>query len=79
METQTPAPLRVLIVDDEAPARARLRDLLGDIAAHHPTEIVGMAANGVEALRLLETAAADVVLADIQPLPTWCWPTSACR
>ena len=66
METPTLAALRVLIVDDEAPARARLRDLLGDIAARHPTEIIGMAANGVEALRLLETAPADVVLADIR-------------
>ena len=66
METPIPTALRVLIVDDEAPARARLRDLLGDIAARHPTEIVGMAANGVEALRLLEAAPADVVLADIR-------------
>lgn len=64
--TVVPRPLRVLIVDDEAPARARLRDLLGDIAAQHPSEIVGMAANGVEALRLLESAPADVVLADIR-------------
>jgi two-component system response regulator AlgR len=66
METPPSAALRVLIVDDEAPARTRLRDLLGDIAAHHPTEIIGMAANGVEALRLLEAAPADVVLADIR-------------
>lgn len=67
--TSAAAPLRVLIVDDEAPARSRLRDLLGDIAERHPTHIVGMAANGVEALRLLEAAAADVVLADIR-MPT---------
>jgi two-component system response regulator AlgR len=60
------APLRVLIADDEAPARSRLRDLLGDIEAAQPTVVVGMAANGVEALRLLETEAADVVLADIR-------------
>ncbi|ATE59021.1 LytR/AlgR family response regulator transcription factor [Thauera sinica] len=59
-------PLRVLIVDDEAPARTRLRDLLGDIDAAQPTVLLGMAANGVEALRLLETDAADVVLADIR-------------
>ena len=58
--------LRVLIVDDEAPARARLRDLLGDIAATQPNRIVGLAANGVEALRLLESEPADVVLADIR-------------
>ena len=43
-------PLAVLVVDDEAPARERLRDLLGDIAESQPTRIVGMAANGVEEL-----------------------------
>lgn len=59
-------PLRVLIVDDEGPARARLRDLLDDIASQQPTRLVGMVANGVEALRLLETSPADVVLADIR-------------
>jgi two-component system response regulator AlgR len=58
--------LRVLIVDDEAPARTRLKDLLGDLASEVPTAVVGMAANGVEALRLLENAPADVVLADIR-------------
>ena len=58
--------LRVLIVDDEGLARSRLRDLLGDIADAQPTMVVGMAANGVEALRLLELQPADVVLADIR-------------
>lgn len=62
----TETPLRVLIVDDEAPARMRLRDLLGDIATTQPSELIGMAANGVEALRLLDTAEVDVVLADIR-------------
>lgn len=59
-------PLRVLIVDDEAPARLRLSDLLNDLADEHPTEIIGLAANGVEALRLLDAESADVVLADIR-------------
>lgn len=59
-------PLRVLIADDEAPARARLRDLLGDIQHDQPTEIVGLASNGQEALRLLEIVGADVVLADVR-------------
>ncbi len=59
------APLRILIVDDEAPARIRLRDLLGDIAVIQPGTVVGMVANGVEALRLIEAGGVDVVLADI--------------
>ncbi len=56
----------MLIVDDEAPARDRLRDLLGDIADTQPTRIVGMAASGVEALALLERQPADLVLTDIR-------------
>ena len=60
------APLTVLLVDDEAPARERLRDLLGDLADQQPTRIVGMAANGVEALALLETEPADLVITDIR-------------
>jgi two-component system, LytTR family, response regulator AlgR len=63
---QEMTPLRVLIVDDEAPARSRLRDLLGDIAPEQPNEVVGLASNGLEALRLLEVQAADVVLADVR-------------
>lgn len=62
----SPTPLRILVVDDEAPARMRMRHLLGDIAESQPNEIVGMATNGLEALRLLESRPADVVLADIR-------------
>ncbi|MCK0506868.1 LytTR family DNA-binding domain-containing protein [Aromatoleum anaerobium] len=58
--------MRVVIVDDEGPARARLKDLLDDIADTQPTRVVGMAANGLEALRLIEDLATDVVLADIR-------------
>ena len=61
-----PEALRVLIVDDEAPARSRLRDLLQDCAASQPLELVGEAANGNEALELLAQNAADVVLLDIR-------------
>ncbi len=61
-----PAPLSVLIVDDEAPARERLRNLLGDIVAEQPTRVVGMAGNGLEALRMLETTPVDVILVDIR-------------
>lgn len=65
----TPTPsLRVLIVDDEAPARARLRDLLGDIATELPNCIVGEASDGIEALEWLAQAdhVADVALVDIR-------------
>ena len=63
------APLCVLIVDDEAPARARLRNLLTDIAAELPNLVAGEAADGVEALEFLTSpggAQVDVVLVDIR-------------
>lgn len=58
--------LRILLVDDEAPARHRLRELLGDCAAKLPLDIVGEAANGREALDFIEHHAPDVVLLDIR-------------
>jgi two-component system response regulator AlgR len=59
-------PLRVLIVDDETPARNRVRDLLSDCALKLPLEIVGEADNGRRALELLPQCEADVVLLDIR-------------
>ena len=59
-------PLRVALVDDETPARNRLRDVLSDCALKLPLEIAGEAANGKAALTLLETCAADVVLLDVR-------------
>ena len=58
-------PLRVLIVDDEPPARARLRELLDDSRAEVPNVIVGEAGNGIEGLDALAWSTVDVVLADI--------------
>ena len=58
--------LRVVIADDEAPARSRIRDLLEDCAASLALEIVGEAANGRVLLELLQTTAADVVLLDVR-------------
>ncbi len=58
--------LRVFIVDDEPPARTRLRDLLNDCSAQLALEIVGEAGNGREALDKLAGIAADVVLLDIR-------------
>jgi len=56
--------LKVLIVDDETLARSRLRTLLGD-CTEPPVEIVGEAANAVQAMEQLQRAPADVVLLDI--------------
>lgn len=59
-------PLRVLIVDDEAPARRRLRDVLVDCADRLPVEIVGEADNGLEALNQVQQQPVDAVLLDIR-------------
>jgi two-component system response regulator AlgR len=58
--------VRVFIADDEAPARARLRELLADIAAELPSRVVGEAANGIEAIERLPGSGAQVLLLDIQ-------------
>ncbi len=58
--------LRIMIVDDEAPARNRLRDVLDDCAVELPVEVVGEAANGLQALQLLEQTGADLLLLDIR-------------
>src|SRR3954469_19354584 len=59
-------PLRVLIVDDEAPARNRLRDLIADCSASMPVEIAGDAASSRQALEMLPECDADVALLDIR-------------
>jgi two-component system response regulator AlgR len=58
--------LRVLIVDDEAPARNRLRDLLADCALKMPLAIAGEASTGRQALDMLPACEADVALLDIR-------------
>lgn len=58
--------LRLLMVDDEAPARRRLRELLADVSQRVALEIVAEAANGREALSLAAEHEPDVVLLDIR-------------
>jgi two-component system response regulator AlgR len=58
--------LRLLLVDDEAPARARLRDLLGDIAADVPSVVAAEAADGFAALERAQAGDLDVALIDIR-------------
>lgn len=57
---------RLLIVDDEPLARARLRQLLDDIADDFPHRIVGEAGDGLSALELLAHTPADIALIDIR-------------
>jgi len=55
--------MRILIVDDEALARAFLAEQLAGIAG---MEIVGQAANGFEAVKLAEQLSPQLMLLDIQ-------------
>jgi len=61
--TDPDAPLRVVIVDDEEPARLAVRhelDALGGV------EIVAECANGFDAVKVIGDQAPDVVLLDVQ-------------
>jgi len=55
--------MRVLIVDDEPPARERLKRLLADIEG---IELIGEAEGGVQAVEIMEENKPDLVLLDIQ-------------
>jgi two-component system response regulator AlgR len=54
--------LRILIVDDETPARNRLRRMLAELPAVH---VAGEAATAHEALRLIPVKTPDLLLLDI--------------
>ena len=55
-------PIRVLLIDDHALVRAGIRALL---SRHEGVEVVGEAAGGRDALRLIEELQPDIVLLDI--------------
>jgi two-component system, LytTR family, response regulator AlgR len=57
---------RILIADDEGPARARLRDLLDECRERFPLVIVDEARNGREALEVINREKIDIVLLDIR-------------
>jgi two-component system response regulator AlgR len=56
--------VRILVADDEQPARSRLIRLIGDLGA--PYQVVGEAADGNEAVRRAQELQADLVLLDIR-------------
>ena len=55
--------MRALIVDDEAPARSKLRRMLGVFA---DVEVVGEASDGAAALSLAAQLQPDVIFLDVQ-------------
>lgn len=54
--------LKILIIDDEAPARNRLRRMLAEVS---DTRVTGEAATSAEALQLIPLQLPDVLLLDI--------------
>jgi two-component system LytT family response regulator len=56
-------PLRLLIVDDEPPARRRLRRMLSSEAE---VDVIGECGSGAEAIEQIRTLGPDVVLLDVQ-------------
>jgi two-component system LytT family response regulator len=59
----TPRSVRAVIVDDEPPARSRLKRLLSE---HSDVEVVGEAGDGLSALATIESLHPDVVFLDVQ-------------
>jgi two-component system response regulator AlgR len=57
--------LKILVVDDEPPARARMAQLLTDCAAQVPLVVAGEAEGGFRALEAVDRVQPDVVLLDI--------------
>ena len=60
--------MRALIVDDEPPARARLRSLLDELG---DCEVVGEAGNGADALAACAALKPEVVLLDVRMPGLW--------
>ncbi|MFZ6872929.1 LytR/AlgR family response regulator transcription factor [Undibacterium sp. Di27W] len=57
---------RILIVDDEAPARIRLKTLLTDVQAECAVTLVGEAENAMQALEQIASLRPDIILLDVQ-------------
>lgn len=63
MNAAPPPPLRLLIVDDERPARTELRRLL---SAHADVQLLAEAGDGEQALQLHRQLRPDAMLLDVQ-------------
>lgn len=58
--------LRILLADDEPPARKRLRKMLKPLEEAGRIRVVGEAADGVETLELLQSTEVDLLFLDIR-------------
>jgi DNA-binding NarL/FixJ family response regulator len=73
MTTPVAPPLRVLVVDDQAPFRTAIRRVLG----HARTlDVIAEATDGAEAVRLTGELRPDIVLLDVR-MPGMDGPTAA--
>lgn len=66
MHPNAETPLRLLVVDDEAPARRRLCEVLEDCSHQLPLQVVGESDNGVDALETAQRERLDALLLDIR-------------
>ena len=60
------APLKILVVDDELPARNRLKEILQDVSEYVSLSVVAEASDGQKAVALLNEMSVDVILLDIR-------------
>lgn len=56
--------MRIAIIEDEAPIRNGLANILPKLAPHY--QVVGMAADGAEGIKLVEEMVPDLIILDIQ-------------
>lgn len=66
MQTNPETPLRLFVVDDEAPARRRLCEVLEDCSQQLPLQVVGESDNGLDALETAQRERLDALLLDIR-------------
>ncbi|MEO6021915.1 MAG: LytTR family DNA-binding domain-containing protein [Burkholderiales bacterium] len=59
-------PLKILVVDDELPARNRLKEILQDVSENLSLSVVAEASDGLKAVTLLNDLSVDICLLDIR-------------
>ncbi len=60
------SPLKILVADDELPARNRLKEVLQDVSDAVNLSVVAEAGDGLKTIELLNDTVVDIVLLDIR-------------